>query len=350
MSTTLRRALACALSASMALTPCTAAFAQKKGDPKAAKADAKTDAKADKKKPPTKAEKAKAKAAFQLGNDKFKAGEFAAAADAFREANSVIPTPQALYRIALSLDKAGKGADALAAYRTFLDAPPPDAMAEQKGAAEARFKELNVGTIKLSSAPDGASVNVDGQPAAGPTPLTLSLKPGPHTIEVSAPKFEPSTRELVVVGGSTVDVNVPLKELPPPPPPPAPVEPVASAPVATEPPPPPPKPEPPPSKVPAYVTLGLAGAGLVVGTVFGVKALSSKSDFDSKPTTDNADAAERNALIADMAFGVAVTLGITGTVLLLSSNKKAEPPKTGKLRFMPLVSPQVQGAAAVFRF
>ena len=35
---------------------------------------------------------------------------------------------------------------------------------------------------------------------------------------------------------------------------------------------------------------------------------------------------ERSEVIADMAFGVALTLGITGTVLLLS-NKKAEPAK-----------------------
>jgi hypothetical protein len=57
-----------------------------------------------------------------------------------------------------------------------------------------------------------------------------------------------------------------------------------------------------------------------MGTIFGVQALQSKSDFDSKPTTKSADDTERNALIADMAFGVAVTLGVTGIVLLTSSD------------------------------
>ena len=60
---------------------------------------------------------------------------------------------------------------------------------------------------------------------------------------------------------------------------------------------PPPPPPPPRSNVPAYVTLGLAGAGVVVGAVFGGLALQSKSNFNKNPTTDNADTTDRNALI-----------------------------------------------------
>jgi hypothetical protein len=75
--------------------------------------------------------------------------------------------------------------------------------------------------------------------------------------------------------------------------------------------------------VPAYVTLGIAGVAGVVGTIFGVKALGSKSDFDKTPSTEAADDTERSALIADMAFGVAITLGVTGVVLLTSDD---EPP------------------------
>jgi hypothetical protein len=337
-----RRILASALSASMILTPCAPLLAQKKKDP-APKTDPK------KAKKPTKAERDKAKAAFTRGNDKFNAGDFAGAAEAYKEANETIPAPQALYKMALALDKAGKGVEALDAYKKFLDFPPPESMAEQKGAAERRLQELSVGTVKLSSTPAGATVTVDGQPASGPTPLTLSLKPGTHTLEISAPNHEPTTREITVAAASSTDLAVELKELPPPPapPPPAPPPPETAAP---PPPPPPPKEEPPPSKIPAYVTLGLAGAGAVVGTIFGFQALSAKSDFNSKPTTKNADDAERNALISDMAFGVAVTLGITGTVLLLSNNKKADPAKSGKIHLTPVLTPQTQGAAATFRF
>ena len=81
--------------------------------------------------------------------------------------------------------------------------------------------------------------------------------------------------------------------------------------------------------MPAYVTLGIAGAAGVVGSIFGVKALSSKSDFDNTPTTKLADDTERNALIADMAFGGAITLGVTGVVLLTSDDEPSATPTSG---------------------
>jgi hypothetical protein len=109
--------------------------------------------------------------------------------------------------------------------------------------------------------------------------------------------------------------------------------------------------------VPAYITLGIAGAGAVVGTIFGAKALSAKSDFDKSPTGSSADDTERNALIADMAFGVAITLGVTGIVLLTSddssssSNAKLEKlPKRAKLVVAPYASPKGGGAAAQYSF
>ncbi|OQB07200.1 MAG: hypothetical protein BWY17_05333 [Deltaproteobacteria bacterium ADurb.Bin207] len=93
-----------------------------------------------------------------------------------------------------------------------------------------------------------------------------------------------------------------------------------------------------------------------MGTIFGIKALSNKSDFNDTPTTELADDAERNALISDMTFGVAITLGVTGTVLLLSNDssgqeqaaKDARSQKT--MRLTPFVGPSGGGAAATWRF
>ncbi|HMR10157.1 MAG TPA: PEGA domain-containing protein, partial [Polyangiaceae bacterium] len=128
---------------------------------------------------------------------------------------------------------------------------------------------------------------------------------------------------------------------------------------------PPPDPGPPPpkdnpaasskSKVPAYVTLGIAGAGALVGTFFGIKALSAKSDFKDNPTTDAADDVERNALIADMAFGVAITLGVTGVVLLTSADSDEKAAKSRfvsgpRLRVAPVIGPTGGGAAAHLTF
>jgi len=86
--------------------------------------------------------------------------------------------------------------------------------------------------------------------------------------------------------------------------------------------------------VPAYVTLGIAAVGAGVGTYFGLKALSAKSDFNDNPTADSADDAERNALFADMLFGVAITLGVTG-VVLLTSGDDAPAQQSGKTKVLP---------------
>jgi hypothetical protein len=109
--------------------------------------------------------------------------------------------------------------------------------------------------------------------------------------------------------------------------------------------------------VPAYITLGIAGAGAIVGTIFGIKALGAKSDFDKTPTGSAADDTERNALIADMAFGVAITLGVTGVVLLTSDDgaapaaaKLEKLPKKAKLVVAPYASPEGGGAAARYTF
>lgn len=108
--------------------------------------------------------------------------------------------------------------------------------------------------------------------------------------------------------------------------------------------------------VPAYVTLGIAGAGLVTGGIFGVMALNAKRDFNDNPTTEAADDVERNALISDMSFGIAITLGVTGIVLLTSD----EPEETtaasltqkdkSRLVVAPFVGAKSGGAAASYTF
>ena len=45
----------------------------------------------------------------------------------------------------------------------------------------------------------------------------------------------------------------------------------------------------------------LGQLGAIVGTIFGIQALSAKSDFDDHPTTEAADDVERNAPGAPLA-------------------------------------------------
>ena len=308
---------------------------------------------ADKPKPPDKKTKDAARKAYGEGDAAFKAGDFAAAYAGYAKANELIPSAQAAYWAAKSIDGQGKIPESIAAYEALLADPGIATLGDEKtNDAKARLADLKtklVGEVAVVTTPMGATISVDGAPQPGETPMILKLPPGPHKITLVAAGFEPKEVDIDVKGGEKSEQKLELTAKAPPPPPP---EPVVEAPA----PPPPPPPPPPRSKVPAYITLGIAGAGAVVGTIFGIKALGAKSDFDKKPSGPTADDTERNALIADMAFGVAITLGVTGIVLLTTDEDAPKegahkpPSKRAKLELRPYGGPTSGGASARLAF
>jgi hypothetical protein len=311
---------------------------------------------ADKPKPPDKKTKDAARKAYTDGEKAFAAGDYTGAFAGFSRANELIPSVQAAYWTAKSIDGQGQIAEAVSAYEMLLADPEFSKLKEEQQAdAKARLADLKaklVGEVSVITTPMGATVSIDGTPQPGETPMMLKLPPGPHKITVIAPGYDAKEVDVEVKGGEKSEQKIELVAKPLPPPLPA--EPVIEA----APPPPPPPPPPPRSKVPAYITLGIAGAGAIVGTIFGIKALGAKNDFDKVPTGTAADDTERNALIADMAFGVAITLGVTGVVLLTSDDSAAPAaakgydklPKKAKLVVAPYASPKGGGAAAQYSF
>ncbi|HEX9622501.1 MAG TPA: PEGA domain-containing protein [Polyangiaceae bacterium] len=301
-------------------------------------------------KAPDKKTRNAARQAFADGEKAFKADDYAAAHENFSNAHELIPTPHTAYWMAKSLDQMGKVPEAIGAYEAFLADPESDKAGEDKVTdARARLDHLKAtltGTVALVTEPAGASVSVDGEPKDGQTPIELELSPGVHKVRVSMEGFDPQELEIDVKGGERMDQSVTLLVS-------APEPVVAPPPPPVTPPPPPPEPRKERSMVPAYVTLGVAGAGAIVGTIFGIQALSAKSDFNDNPTNDAADDVERNALIADMAFGVAITLGVTGIVLLTSDDSASDTARAkvtkreqAKLNVAPYVTPTGGGAAA----
>jgi PEGA domain len=216
--------------------------------------------------------------------------------------------------------------------------------------AQARQRALAAtpAVLNVTTTPPGAHVRVSGIDLVAPTPLTLRLGPGRHLIQVSMDGYQSQQLEIVASPGAKLAPAFTL----------VPTGTGAAGPTLSAPPI-APLPEPSSvvrSRVPGYVTLGLAGASAVVGTIFGVKALGDKQDFDDAPSTAGADDVERNALIADMAFGVALTLGITGVVLLVADDPLPEQASQGhsldqaSLRVLPYVSPTGAGASASLTF
>lgn len=304
----------------------------------------------------------RARDAYAAGEQKFKAGDYEGALRDFQEADAIKSTPQAARYIALSHDNLGHAGDAVTAYERFLANVPPK-MTKEGDEARKRVEELRAKPAKLSleTVPPGATVTIDGHALPQPTPTETELAPGKHVVSFSAEGYLPQEREVELTFASTASLRAELekKEEPPPPPP------IAEAP------PPAPAPEPPPappvaesrSMAPAWITGGLAVVAAGVGTVFGLQALSDQKEFDRNPTSSRADDGENNALIADMAFGVAITLGVTSAVLFLSSDPApttAKAPvvrstaKSGAKRMTitptPFVTRDGGGAGAVVRF
>ena len=298
-----------------------------------------------------------ARKSYGEAETKFQSGDFEGAFAGYKAANDAVPAPQTLYKMALCLDKLDKGSEALAAYAAFLASSPPVAMEAKVADAQVRVTELKKKVpvvVKVKSEPTGASVSLDGAPETGVTPVEVKTLPGHHKFHFTSPGFDAYDKEIDVQPGATdvtveaiLPKSIPVANLAPPPPPPVekPVEKPVEATAERR------------SNTAAYVVLGVAGAGAVVGTIFGIKALQEKSDFDNgAKTTDKADSVEKNALIADMALGAAITLGVTGTVLLLtnnsasSSDKAATQAPKAAFEFTPTFAPHRAGAAATFRF
>jgi len=82
---------------------------------------------------------------------------------------------------------------------------PAKAMAENASPAD------GVGTVSLTTSPDGADVYVDGQ-FNGNSPATLKLKPGKHTIRVSMTGYSDWTREISTDAGSSVHLTATLQK------------------------------------------------------------------------------------------------------------------------------------------
>jgi len=287
-----------------------------------------------------------AKKAYGEASKLFKDEKYEEALPLFQKADSLYPGAAPKHKIAICLDKMGKTEEAVAAYQTFIDSDPGDKYADRIEAAKKRIDELQAtmpATVTVALGPEdvaGAQITVDGNPVEG---NELSLTAGEHTIVVSAEGFQPVTEVVTVKGGEKKDLPVTLAPMAAPPPP--------------EPTTPPPAPPPPEdtgghSNIPAYVTLGIAGAGVILGTIFGIQALGAKSKFDDEPTVENADSAERSALIADMSFGVALTFGITGAVLLFSGGDDEAPTEEASAmpELLPMAGPKGGGMAATWKF
>ena len=101
-----------------------------------------------------------------------------------------------------------------------------------------------------------------------------------------------------------------------------------------------------------WACAAVTGVGLVMGTVFGTMALDDEDKYASNPTDDTKKAGERNAIIADVSFGVAGAAAIAGIIVLVTdrAKKKRAPQDKANLQITPVAGQRAVGLKARVSF
>ncbi|MGO9838898.1 MAG: hypothetical protein ACLP1X_32355 [Polyangiaceae bacterium] len=293
---------------------------------------------------------------FNEGKRLMDAGQTSAACARFARSQEIDPKLGRLLNLAFCHEQEGKTASAWNEYNGAA------ALAEQKGQSErvdfarehAAAVAKKLAFVHLDVPVNAVTVEVDGTGLSRerwPTPLPFD--PGEHKVVASAPGKKPLT--LVVVVGQTPGIQefriAPLEDDSPPPPPqvllpeppPRPVEVEAPAP-----------PRPAPSHVPAFIATGVAVAGVAVGAIFGLDAMSKRNDANQycpskicypEGRTLISDA-QSAATASTIGFGVGLAGAAAATWLFI------RPPggEKSSARLAPMVGPRGSGLVMVGSF
>jgi len=264
---------------------------------------------------PTADAKDQAREHYTNGKALYEEGKFAEALEEFQAAYDAKPHPTVLKSVAECQVQVGDITGAIETFEKYL----ADPASTKKEAIETRLAEVKamLGTIDVSTEPEGAGIVLDGDTTGKVTPTTIDTGPGDHELVLNAEGFEPLTKTVSVKTGETTELKVNFDEEG------IPATPADSDLLA----------DPfaeggeeeeveeesdgPPAAF--WVCAAVAGVGLVSGTVFGTMALGDEEDYESNPEDDIKESGERNAIIADVSFGVAAAAAIVGAVILFTA-------------------------------
>jgi hypothetical protein len=173
---------------------------------------------------------------FRAGEKAFDAGQYGAAADAFDQAYAKLPLPAIAFstaqanRLQYFIDKQPMRLErAVELYRKYIEQQKTGGRVSDAASNLAQLEPL-LQQMKASganmSAPmparqtrlmvmadvDGARASIDGM--EGAAPLVEEVKPGEHSVEVTADGYYPVTVKAKAVDGEMVPVDVQLKPKP----------------------------------------------------------------------------------------------------------------------------------------
>jgi hypothetical protein len=234
---------------------------------------------------------AAAQALFDQGKQLMAAGKASEACPKFEESQKLDPGSGTLINLALCYEQTGRTASAWSAYKDAASAAAVAGNKERERGARERASALAPKVPKLTidvptdARVAGLSVMRDGV-AVGPAQwgVPIPTDPGKHELSAKAPGYEEWHSTLSLKDGGVGSATVPkLTEAP---------NAASAAPVAGEPaaePEPAPQPEPSQSssggglggqRIAALVVGGVGVAGVAVGSIFGIQAMSKKKTAD----------------------------------------------------------------------
>ncbi len=143
-----------------------------------------------------------------------KAGDYEEAAELFEAAYSLDPEPIVLSYIARVREKSGDVRGAIVSLERYVEHVTDETTRQAGLDALEKLRAQLPGLLVITSAVDGALVEVDGEPE-GRTPLAgpVEIAPGEHIVKVVSVKHMPFERRLVVAPDGAVDVPVVLTPL-----------------------------------------------------------------------------------------------------------------------------------------
>lgn len=292
---------------------------------------------------------------YKKGKQYYDESDYEKALVEFEAAYEARPHPVVLKSVAECNVMLNRIPEAIANLEKFLEDPESSGKAEVKKRLE-EIKRL-LATVEVNTEPAGAVISLDGVGIGKTTPAVLDVGAGHHEIVLSVDGYEPLTKKLVVDSGqkASLEVNFALEGTPLEPETPGNfIDPFEEeeqqqnfAALNKS------KSGPP---VGFWVCAALAGVGLVSGTVFGTLALNTEEDYKKDHSPAKKEAGEREAIIADVSFGVALASAIVGTIIIFTydrGEKKEElarPRDAARFRLTGLVGKDAAGLNAVVSF
>lgn len=266
-----------------------------------------------------------AKAKYEEGVEAYRAARYADAVRLFLEADALSPSAALSYNIARAYEKLADDAQTLRWYRNYLRLSPNAKNASEVQAyihaLSGALAKRGIQQLTIVTSPPGATVAIDGTPL-GVSPLTVELRPGTHSAQVSSRGFSDVNGSFVLPRDTPIDLRVPLQTAPTAHEAPADANREATRRFGIAP----------------YITLGAAAACLGSAGIFEILRRSAQSSarneqvqVDYERDIDDMNSRQTTARVL---LGVGSVLAVTGVTLLVF-NTRVTPESRARVAAVP---------------